>query len=202
MDDVYVKSGEQPRAFAFGNPAAFTLSTITNQDSLPIYKESPWGTFQGIISGIGALTGSLTIQVTNDDNTGRGFIPPGKDAPGFPVGLTSGSPTMTSAAGNFTQALVGALISAPNVPVGTTVSSVTNPNTLTMSANASATSANQQAWLYAQNWCATPLSAVFPLPTTSGSDGFATLAAPWRYVRARITALTGTGAAVSVLMGV
>lgn len=36
--------------------------------------------------------------------------------------------------------------------------------------------------------------------TTSASDGFAS-SAQWRYVRARITAISGTGAAVTVTMG-
>lgn len=38
--------------------------------------------------------------------------------------------------------------------------------------------------------------------TTSHSDGFTTQHAPWKYVRANVTAISGTGAAVSVLMGV
>lgn len=36
--------------------------------------------------------------------------------------------------------------------------------------------------------------------TTSASDGFASTA-PWQYVRARLTAISGTGAAVSAQMG-
>lgn len=36
--------------------------------------------------------------------------------------------------------------------------------------------------------------------TTSATDGFATTAA-WKYVRANVTALTGTGATVQVIMG-
>jgi hypothetical protein len=39
------------------------------------------------------------------------------------------------------------------------------------------------------------------LGTTVTADGFTTTA-PWKYVRANITALTGTGANVTVLMGV
>ena len=38
------------------------------------------------------------------------------------------------------------------------------------------------------------------LATTMASDGFA-LDAPWRWARARLSAISGTGAAVSVLMG-
>ncbi len=38
------------------------------------------------------------------------------------------------------------------------------------------------------------------LTTSSSSDGFAT-SAPWRYSRANVTAISGTGAAVTVWMG-
>ena len=37
--------------------------------------------------------------------------------------------------------------------------------------------------------------------TTSASDGFVLSAAPWQYIRSNVTALTGTGASVTVLMG-
>lgn len=37
--------------------------------------------------------------------------------------------------------------------------------------------------------------------TTSATDGFTT-DAPWKYIRARVTAISGTGATVKVLMGV
>jgi hypothetical protein len=39
------------------------------------------------------------------------------------------------------------------------------------------------------------------LGTTSVADGFTTTA-PWKYVRANVTTLTGTGAVVQILMGV
>jgi hypothetical protein len=37
--------------------------------------------------------------------------------------------------------------------------------------------------------------------TTSSSDGFTTTA-PWKYLRARVTAISGTGATVAVNLGV
>jgi hypothetical protein len=39
------------------------------------------------------------------------------------------------------------------------------------------------------------------LGTTIVADGFTTTA-PWKYVRANVTTITGTGASVNVLMGV
>lgn len=51
------------------------------------------------------------------------------------------------------------------------------------------------------NWCSTALGTITLSGTTSSSDGFTT-AAPWKYVRARVTAISGTGATVTVNMGV
>lgn len=51
------------------------------------------------------------------------------------------------------------------------------------------------------NWCSTVLGTITLSGTTSSSDGFTTTA-PWKYVRAKVTAISGTGAAVVVLMGV
>lgn len=50
------------------------------------------------------------------------------------------------------------------------------------------------------NWCTTALGTISLTGTTTASDGFATASA-WKYVRANVTAITGTGASVSVLMG-
>lgn len=53
---------------------------------------------------------------------------------------TSGSPTLTSAAGgNFVTAQIGKVISGAGIPVGTTILAVGGLTTLTMSANATAT---------------------------------------------------------------
>ena len=51
------------------------------------------------------------------------------------------------------------------------------------------------------NWVATPMGTITLSGTTSSSDGF-TSSAPWKYVRARVTAISGTGATVTVVMGV
>lgn len=48
---------------------------------------------------------------------------------------------------------------------------------------------------------ATLLGTITLTGTTSSSDGFTT-DAPWKYVRAAVTAITGTGATVNVTMSV
>lgn len=49
--------------------------------------------------------------------------------------------------------------------------------------------------------CATPMGTITLSGTTSVADGFVTVA-PWKYVRARVTAISGTGATVKVMEGV
>ena len=51
------------------------------------------------------------------------------------------------------------------------------------------------------NWCSTVLGTITLSGTTSSADGFTTTA-PWKYIRARVTAISGTGATVVCLMGV
>ena len=199
---VYIKSGDQPKGFVFGNPTAPAGVTTVVQASLPIYKESVYATFQAIVLGTGAVTGTVVIQCTNDDNTGRGFILGGGQPgnPGGPIQLNT-SVTVNSQGGQFTPALLNALVVAPGVPVGTTVAAVAaDGRSLTLSAAATA-SGLVQGNFFANNWCTTALGTITLTGTNSSSDGFTTQA-PWRYVRANVTAITGTGASLNVLMGV
>lgn len=51
------------------------------------------------------------------------------------------------------------------------------------------------------NWCSTALGTISLSGTTSATDGM-TSDAPWKYHRANITAISGTGATVQVWWGV
>jgi hypothetical protein len=70
MADMFLKSGEQPRYFAFNG----VNSTAETSASSPIYKESPYSTFQAIVTGADLATVSATvlIQVTNEADTFNG----------------------------------------------------------------------------------------------------------------------------------
>ena len=68
MSDMFIKSGEQPRYFAFSG----VNSATTVVASSPIYKESPYGTFQAIVTGTGAVTATVLIQVSNEADTFNG----------------------------------------------------------------------------------------------------------------------------------
>lgn len=110
--NVWVKSGRVYNLFT--EPGVTTTST-----GAALYKDSPYSTFQGNVTGTGAVTATIVIDCSND----------------------------------------------------------------------------------AVNWVATPLGTITLSGTTSSSDGFTTTA-PWKYVRARVTAITGTGATAQVYMGV
>jgi hypothetical protein len=52
-----------------------------------------------------------------------------------------------------------------------------------------------------QYWAKTALATINLTGTGSDSDGVTVSSAPWKYIRARVTALTGTGATVNCIMG-
>ena len=119
-NNVYIKSGEQPRYFAFSGVNSVTTAVVSS----PIYKESPYSSFQAIVTGTGTVTATVGIQVSNEEVTGQG-------------------------------------VKANWITIGT----------ITLSG------------------------------TTTSTDGFTTIA-PWRFMRANVTAVSGTGATVEVIMGV
>jgi hypothetical protein len=130
MDTVQVVSASAVRLFTWGTTADTQSTTAVSVDGNAttnpnaIYKESPYSTFQAILTGTGAVTATVVVQVSNDDT------------------------------------------SATNVT---------------------------------SNWIA--LGTITLSGTTSTTDGF-TSTASWRWVRSQVTAISGTSAAVKVLMGV
>jgi hypothetical protein len=120
MSDVFIKSGEQPRYFAFSG----TKSTTATGASSPIYKESPYSSFQAIVTGTGVVSATIAIQVCIEDDTANGVK---------------------------------------------------------------------------SNWIT--MSTITLSGTTTATDGFTTIA-PWRWVRANVSAISGTGATVQIIMGV
>lgn len=110
--NVWVKSGKVMNLF----PEPGVTTTVTGDG---LYKDSPNATYQAVVSGTGAVTATVVIDVSND-----------------------------------------------NI-----------------------------------NWLDTVMGTITLSGTTSDSDGFTTNA-PWKYVRARVTAISGTGATVQVYTGV
>tara|TARA_R110002126_G_scaffold141146_5_gene286057 strand:+ start:1615 stop:1977 length:363 start_codon:yes stop_codon:yes gene_type:complete len=117
--NVWVKSG---RTFNLTPAAGITTAVPTYGTA--VYKDSPTATFQASVTGTGAVTATVVMQVSNEEATY--------------LGTTSNWITL---------------------------------GTITLSG------------------------------TTTATDGFTT-DAPWRYVRAGVTAISGTGATVTSNMGV
>jgi hypothetical protein len=207
--DVRIRSGEV-KNFPWGNAQA--LTAIANQNSLPIYKESPWSTFQAVCvsSTFGVLAATVRIDATDDYWTGAGFIVNN-------CSTTNGSGVVTVTASQFgggTEQLqdlfsppvaVGMVVVGPGIPVGTYVATVTNNNSITLSGNATITASGVSIRFFQTNWIATALGTITLSGTTSATtpsltDGFTTVA-PWKFVRANLSGISGTGATVYVWMG-
>ena len=210
--DVRIKSGTL-KNFPWGNAQA--LTTIINQNSLPIYKESPYDTFQANLysTTFGALTATITVQGSNDVWSGVGFVANN-------CTLTNGSAVITCTASQFaggTEELndlynppvaVGMSVIGNGIPVGSYVTVVTSNNSITISNNVAGLAISPSlntVRFFQNNWVATSLGVITLSGTTvnttpSLSDGFTTIA-PWKFVRSVVSGLTGTGATVQVLMG-
>jgi hypothetical protein len=108
----------------------------------PVGATGAPGPLQGLeLNYIGA-NGTWFSGIDTANSPERDFVAVGvRNTYSFTDGVTtSGSPTVTSATlGGFSSALVGAAVSGPGVPNGTTVSSVASVNSLTLSANATIT---------------------------------------------------------------
>lgn len=111
MSNVRVSSGAVRSLLGEG--------TLVNVTGNPVYKDSPYSTFQASVNGTGAVTATVVIDASNDG-------------------------------------------------------------------------------VY---WCSTALGTISLSGTTSSSDGFTTTA-PWKYIRARVTAISGTGATVTANIGI
>ena len=118
MADMFLKSGEQPRYFAFSG----VTSTTAVAASSSIYKESPYSSFQAIVTGTGSVGATVVIQGSNETATFNG----------------------------------------------------TKSNWVTID--------------------------TYTLSGTTTATGGSTSTSVWRYLRANVTAISGTGATVEVIM--
>src|ERR1700756_921962 len=117
MQVTLVNEGRPARLFGWSaTPGVTTTTSVSNSN--PQYKVGPYSSFQAILTGTGAVTATIVIQVSNDDTFN------------------------------------------------------TSPSTM--------------------SWCQTPLGTITLSGTNSVSDGF-TSNATWKYVRAQVTAISGTG---------
>jgi hypothetical protein len=216
---VRITSGEET-VFVFGNTQSPTALVANGaiQDSLPLYKESPWSTFHGWLTtsaaNFGLVTATIAIQGSNDPWAGIGFVLNN-------LVLTNASAVVTSARNEFAggsemlndlpnpPVAVGMLVVGPGVPVGAYVATVTNNGSITLSTNVTGLPVSPTTGsvrFFTNNWATTALATLTLSATTSATVPFtsegATSVSTFKYVRAHVTNITGTGAIVSVVMGV
>lgn len=200
---VNIKSGDQTRLFQWPSSLGPVYSTTVNGASVPLFKESIYSTFQAIITTTGGTPAAVVnVQVTNDDNSGRGYVMnSNNNTPGTRINVTNASTTATFPEGNLTPAMTGATVIAINaagIPIGTTITYV-SPTQGTLSNAATVTAVGLDVVLYANIWNVTALGTI--TLAANGGDGVGS-AVPWRYVRMLLSGIGGTNAAVSGNMGV
>ena len=210
--DVRLSAGQASGASLFQFPpitgTGLVTSITANNTSLPLQRSYIYDTYQAIVTGTGAVTATVTFQVSNDPGTGVGYP--------ITVITANGNTAIVCANGsgwpNTIQ--VGQLITGPGIPAGTTVSAIPTASTITMSAAATASSPTQTSGgpygsttnigtpvvFYNNYWNQTAIGTITLTGTSPQSDGFVS-ATSWRFVRAVVTNITGTGATVQVLQG-
>lgn len=210
-ESVSLACGELPRFFNFAVPTAAAptpqpvnyFTGATTGVSQAMYCERVYKTFQAsswLLAGT-AVTATVTLQCTNDTKTAVG-------AP-FAVGCTNGSATVTS--GGLFNGYYNPVTNqwVPAVMVGDvlwvngqslTVSAVASANSLTASANITATG-SLNATIFGQLWSLTTAVTLTPAGTPLGVAD-ATLVSAHRWVRANLSALTSSSTYVQVMMGI
>jgi len=202
METVKLVCGQQPDFFTWATPPnappVYTTGAATTY-SAPMPKDGIYATYQANQTGTGAQTATVLIQATNDPYSAGQDDKFNQKFQNFAMTTLSGSATVNlvqPTPGYFRPDQTGNQVYAAGVPNGTTFTYV-SPTQGTLSANATATG-TVPARFQANKWVL--LGTISLTGTAEASDGFATASA-WKWVRASVTAISGTGAAVSVIQG-
>lgn len=194
MDTVRLTTGGQPQRFPWNLPGAVTqLSTTANGNSQPIPKDGTFSTYVASITGTGAQSATVVVQATNDPHTAGADDPSLGTRNNFQIITVNTSTSITSKEGLFRTDMNGDEVYAVGVPAGATMTYV-NQTTATLSAAATATG-TPQARFQAFQWVL--LATITLSGNPRAADGFATMS-NWKWVRAVLSSLTGTNAAITV----
>jgi len=192
VESVKISAGEKPRYLPFGPQNTQTTSTAIVQPSTPIYKENVWSSVQAIQTGTGTQSATIQLQGSNEDLSGIGT--------GGVSCTLNGTTTVTTAGQLFNSlgVLAGMLVLGTGISANTTVASVAaSGNSLTLSQTATLTQSSTL-WFYNTNWVQI---ATITLNATSPATDGVNVQSSWRYFRANVTAITGTGASLQILLG-
>jgi CHASE2 domain-containing sensor protein len=202
METVKLVCGQQPVFYTFATPPnappVYTTTTATTY-SAPMPKDGIYSTHQAMVDGTGAVTATVLIHGTNDPYTAGQNDIANLKFQNININTTNASATVTlmrPTEGYFRPDQTGNQVYATGVPNGTTFTYV-SPTSGTLSANATATG-TVPARFQANKWVL--LGTITLTGTNEASDGFTT-ASSWKWTRASVTAVTGTGAAVRIVQG-
>jgi len=199
METVKVVCGQQAQYFTFASPpnAPPVLSTTATAFSAPMPKDGIYATYQGTVTGTGAQSATIIVQATNDPYSAGQDDIVNRKWQNIQINTTNASTAVTSPDGSFRPDQTGNQVYATGVPNGTTFTYV-SASSGTLSANATATQTRVAARFQANKWVT--LATISLSGTAEASDGFATVSA-WKWVRANVSAITGTNATVQVIQG-
>lgn len=198
-DTVRLTTGGQPQRFPWNAPGTspVVINTTANGNSQPIPKDGTFSTYVASIVGTGTVSATVVVQATNDPHTAGSDDSslPTPTRNNFQIVTTNTSTAITTANGEplFRPEMNGDEVYAVGVPSGTTITYVT-PTSATLSAAATATG-TPQARFQAFAWVL--LATITLTGTNHAADGFATMS-DWKWTRAVVSAITGTGATVTV----
>lgn len=182
MDTVFLRSGKVVSLLGSGVTGTAASVTASIADTvLTVTVVGSGKIFSGtILTGTGIPTGTYVIDQLSGTTGGVGTYrinQPVTFASGAVTGATSSEPKYKDSPWSTFQAIVTGTSGAVTATV---VVDGSNDGV---------------------NWCSTPIGTITLSGTISASDGFTTVA-PWKFVRARITAISGTNATVTFLMGI
>lgn len=198
METVRLTTGGLAQRFNWALPdAPLALPALAAAFSAPLYKDGIHTTYMAHVLGTGAVTATVVIEATDEPHSAGADDVELGTRNSFAIATTNTSTAITSKEPLFRSGMTGDEVYAQGVTPGTTMTYV-SPTSATLSAAATATG-TVNARFQARNWV---LLATITLSGTGfACDGFATMAA-WKWVRARVTAITGTNAAVYCRQGV
>lgn len=198
MNTVQVVNAGLVQYYSFANPpnAPTVNSTTGAAFSAPIPKDGVFSTHQASVTGTGTVGATVLIQATNDPYTAGQDDIAARKWQNMNLGTTNTSTAVTSPQGYFRPDQTGNQVFAAGVPNGATFTYSTS-TTGTLSSPATAT-ATVPARFQANKWVL--LGTITLTGTAEASDGMATLSS-WKWTRADVTAVSGTGATVVCIQG-
>jgi hypothetical protein len=198
---VRLTTGGQEQKFNFALPGQTPLYTATGTiNSAPQPTDGIYSTYEAAVIGTsGAQAATIAIQATNRPHSAGADDPVLLQRNNIPIITTNTSTTVTSPDAAFRADMQDDEVYCVGVPTGTTFTYVSAiSGTLSNAATATSPTGGAQARFQSPLWVL--LGTITLTGTKRASDGFSKNAS-WKWVRAVVSGVTGTGATVTVSQG-